>query len=159
MNKQIIIARREEKTINGKNILNIYDSNEVRYTHFIEAKNEGWEDTLQEGETVQVYATEKPNKKNPKYPYRNIYMPRDEEENDEEFSNADIQKIFEKANGNDENPAAFSETDKSERIRWMNSLNNACRLVQGQVVPIDKMNPMQSIVQLANVFYKLEPQI
>ena len=40
----------------------------------------------------------------------------------------------------------------------MNSLNNACRLVQGQVVPIDEMNPMKSIVQLANVFYKLEPQ-
>jgi hypothetical protein len=41
---------------------------------------------------------------------------------------------------------------------WMNSLNNACRLVQGQVIPIDEMNPMKSIVQLANVFYKLEPQ-
>ena len=156
MTKNITIARREEKTINGRDILNIYDSNGVRYTHFIEARNEGWEDTLQEGATVRVFAIEKPNKKNPKYPYRNIYMPRDSEENDEPFSNTDIQNIFE--NGEEGKPAAVSEIDKSERIRWMNSLNNACRLVQGQVVPIDEMNPMQSIVQLANVFYKLEPQ-
>ncbi len=158
MNTQITIAQREEKTINGRNILNIYDESGIRYTHFIEAKNEGWEETLQEGATVQVYATEKPNKKNPKYPYRNIYMPRNEEEYEEEFTGEDIQNIFEKANGNDEKPAIDSEADKSERIRWMNSLNNACRLVQGQVIPINETNPMQSIVQLANVFYKLEPQ-
>ena len=62
MNTKITIARREEKTINGRDILNIFDSNGVRYTHFIEAKNEGWEETLQEGNTVQVYVTEKPNK-------------------------------------------------------------------------------------------------
>ena len=158
MNTQITIAKREEKTINGRNILNIYDESGVRYTHFIEAKNEGWEETLQEGATVKVYTVEKPNKKNPKYPYRNIYMPKNEEENEEEFTSEDIQNIFEKANGNDEKPAIISETDKSERIRWMNSLNNACRLVQGQVIPINEANPMQSIVQLANVFYKLEPQ-
>ena len=118
MNTKIIIARREEKTINGRDILNIYDSNGVRYTHFIEARNEGWEDTLQEGVTVRVYATEKPNKKNPKYPYRNIYMPRDVEEEGESLTSSDIQEIFEKANGNDEKPAAFNETYKSERIRW-----------------------------------------
>lgn len=40
----------------------------------------------------------------------------------------------------------------------MNSLNNACRLVQGQVIMVDEVNPMKSIVQLANVFYKLESQ-
>ena len=157
MTKNITIARREEKTINGRNILNIYDSNGVRYTHFIEARNEGWEETLQDGATVRVYVTEKPNKKNPKYPYRNIYMPRDEEE-DALLSKSDIDEIFEKAEGNGEQPAAGNETDKSERIRWMNSLNNACRLVQGQVMPIDEMDPMKSIVQLANRFYKLEPQ-
>ena len=83
-------------------------------------------------------------------------MPRDEE--DALLSKSDIDDIFEKANGNDEKPTAGSEPDKSERIRWMNSLNNACRLVQGQVIPIDEMNPMKSIVQLANVFNKLEPQ-
>lgn len=158
MNKKITIAQREEKTIKGRDILNIYDESGIRYTHFIEASNEGWEDTLQEGATVRVYTVEKPNKMNPKYPYRNIYMPRDEEENEEELTGEDIQNIFEKANGNDEKPATISETDKSERIRWMNSLNNACRLVQGQVIPINETNPMQSIVQLANVFYKLEPQ-
>ena len=158
MTKTITIAKREQKTINGKNILNIFDSNGVRYTHFIEPINEGWEETLQEGATVQVYATEKRNPKNPKYPYRNIYMPRDEEEEGETLNSSDIQEIFEKANGNDEKPAAGNETDKSERIRWMNSLNNACRLVQGQVMPIDEMDPMKSIVQLANRFYKLEPQ-
>ncbi len=156
MTKTITIARREEKTINGRNILNIYDESGVRYTHFIEAKNEGWEETLQEGETVQVYVTEKPNKKNPKYPYRNIYMPRDEE--GALLSKSDIDEIFEKANCTDEKPTEIHEADKSERIRWMNSLNNACRLVQGQVIPINETNPMQSIVQLANVFYKLEPQ-
>ena len=157
MTKNITIAQREEKTINGRDILNIYDESGVRYTHFIEAKNEGWEEQLQEGNTVQVYATEKRNPKNPKYPYRNIYMPRDEEES-ALLTKADVDEIFEKANGNGEQPAVGSETDKSERIRWMNSLNNACRLVQGQVIPIDEMNPMKSIVQLANVFYKLEPQ-
>ena len=158
MNTTITIAQRERKTINGKDILNINDESGIRYTHFIEARNEGWEETLQVGETVQVYVTEKPNKKNPKYPYRNIYMPRDEKENEEEFTGEDIQNIFEKANGNDEKPATIGETDKSERIRWMNSLNNACRLVQGQVIPINEANPMQSIVQLANIFYKLEPR-
>ena len=79
MTKNITIAQREEKTINGRDILNIYDESGVRYTHFIEAKNEGWEEQLQEGNTVQVYATEKRNPKNPKYPYRNIYMPKEEE--------------------------------------------------------------------------------
>jgi len=157
MTKTITIARREEKTINGKDIINIYDENGVRYTHFIEPINEGWEDQLQEGATVRVFAIEKPNKKNPKYPYRNIYMPRDEEES-ELLTKSDIDEIFEKADDNGEKPAEVREADKSERIRWMNSLNNACRLVQGQVVSIDEMNPMQSIVQLANVFYKLEPQ-
>ncbi len=158
MNTQITIARREEKTINGRNILNIYDESGVRYTHFIEAKNEGWEETLQEGATVRVYTVEKQNKKNPKYPYRNIYMPREEEENGEEFTNEDIQDIFEKVNDNEEKPAIISEADKSERIRWMNSLNNACRLIQGQVIPTNETNPMQSIVQLANLFNNLEPQ-
>ncbi len=157
MNTKITIARREEKTINGRDILNIWDTNGVRYTHFIEPISEGWEGTLQEGSTVRVYVTEKPNKKNPKYPYRNIYMPREDVE-DALLTKSDIDDIFEKANGNDEKPATGSEADKSERIRWMNSLNNACRLVQGQVVPIDEMNPMKSIVQLANVFNKLEPQ-
>ena len=157
MTKNITIARREEKTINGRDILNIWDTNGVRYTHFIEALNGGWEGELQEGNTVQVYATEKRNPKNSKYPYRNIYMPKDEEAS-ELLTKTDIDEIFEKANSTDEKPAAFNETDKSERIRWMNSLNNACRLVQGQVIPINEMDPMKSIVQLANVFYKLEPQ-
>ena len=157
MNTKITIARREQKTINGKDIINIYDENGIRYTHFIEQVNEGWEEQLQEGNTVQVYTTEKRNPKNPKYPYRNIYMPRDEEES-ALLTKSDIDEIFENANGTGEKPAAFNEADKSERIRWMNSLNNACRLVQGQVIPIDEMNPMKSIVQLANVFNKLEPQ-
>ncbi len=39
MNTKITIARREEKTINGRDILNIWDTNGVRYTHFIEARN------------------------------------------------------------------------------------------------------------------------
>ena len=157
MTKTITIAKREQKTINGKNILNIFDSNGVRYTHFIEPINEGWEETLQEGNNVRVYATEKPNKKNPKYPYRNIYMPKDEEEG-ELLTKSDIDNIFDKADDNNGKLVATDEKDKSERIRWMNSLNNACRLVQGQVMPINETNPMQSIVQLANVFYKLEPQ-
>ena len=134
-----------------------YDSNGVRYTHFIDAMNEGWDEQLKEGNTVQVYATEKRNPKNPKYPYRNIYRPRDEEE-DALLTKSDIDDIFEKADDNGGKLTATDETDKSERIRWMNSLNNACRLVQGQVVPINETNPMQSIVQLANVFNKLEPQ-
>ena len=157
MTKTITVARREEKTINGNDILNIWDTNGVRYTHFIEARNEGWEDTLQEGATIQVYVTEKPNKKNPKYPYRNIYKPRDEEEG-ALLSKSDIDEIFDQADDKGGKIVATDEKDKSERIRWMNSLNNACRLVQGQVMPIDEMNPMKSIVQLANVFYKLEPQ-
>jgi hypothetical protein len=157
MIKTITIARREEKTINGRDILNIWDTNGTRYTHFIDPENEGWDETLQEGETVQVYVTEKPNKKNPKYPYRNIYMPRDGEEG-ALLTKSDIDDIFDKADDNGGKLVATDEKDKSERIRWMNSLNNACRLVQGQVVPIDEMNPMKSIVQLANVFYKLEPQ-
>ena len=82
------------------------------------------------------------------------------------MSKSDIDDIFEKAEDTDEKPQAghvedkpvYNENDKNERIRWMNSLNNACRLVQGQVVPINETNPMKSIVQLANVFYKLEPQ-
>ena len=156
MTKTITIARREEKTINGRDILNIYDSNGVRYTHFIDAMNEGWDEQLQEGNTVQVYATEKRNPKNPKYPYRNIYMPKDEEES--LLSKSDIDEIFDKADNNGGKLAVTDENGKSERIRWMNSLNNACRMVQGQVIPINEMDPMKSIVQLANVFYKLEPQ-
>ena len=157
MNTTMTIARREEKNISGKDIINIYDENGVRYTHFIEPTNEGWEESLQEGKTVHVYATEKPNRKNPKYPYRNIYMPR-EEDKDALLTKSDIDEIFDKADDNNGKLVASDEQDKSERIRWMNSLNNACRLVQGQVMPIDEMNPMKSIVQLANVFYKLEPQ-
>ena len=165
MNTTITIARREEKTINGRDIINIYDENGVRYTHFIDARNEGWEESLQEGETVRVFAVKKRNPKNPKYPYRNIYKPR-EDEPEALMSKSDIDEIFEKAGETDELSQAghvedepvTAEIDKNERIRWMNSLNNACRLIQGQVIQFDESNPMNSIVQLANVIYRLEPQ-
>jgi len=155
MTKTIIISRREENTVNGKDILNIWDENDIRYTHFIEPRNEGWEEMLQEGNRIRVYATEKENPNNPKYPYRNIYKPL-EQEDDEPMTDtgnqapAQIRRI--------EEEARKGETEKSEQIRWMNSLNNACRLVQGQVIGVDNRNPMNSIVQLANVLYKLEPQ-
>ncbi len=153
MTKTLTIARREEKNISGRNILNIWDSEGIRHTHFIEAENEGWEEMLQEGNTIRVYATEKANPKNPKYPYRNIYKPLEEE-----TPTIDTDDQTPEQTGRIEEEPLTSEADKSERIRWMNSLNNACRLVQGQVMPINQANPMQSIVQLANVFYKLEPQ-
>ena len=165
MNTQITIAKREEKNINGRDIINIYDGNGVRFTHFINPENEGWEESLQEGETVRVFAIKKHNSKNPKYPYRNIYKPR-EEETDALMTKSDIDDIFEKAEDTDEKPQAghvedkpvYNENDKNERIRWMNSLNNACRLIQGQVIEYNPQKPMNSIVQLANVIYKLEPQ-
>ncbi len=165
MNTQITIARREEKTINGRDIVNIYDENGVRYTHFIDPVNEGWEDSLQEGETIRVFAVKKQNPKNPKYPYRNIYKPR-EDGPETLMSKSDIDVIFGNAEETDEKPQSghiedepvTAEIDKNERIRWMNSLNNACRLIQGQVIQFDENNPMNSIVQLANVIYKLEPQ-
>lgn len=153
MTKTITIARREENTVNGRDILNIWDENGIRYTHFIESRNEGWEEMLQEGNKIRVYATEKENPKNQKYPYRNIYKPL---EDDEPMTNMEDQKPGQ--TGQIEEEARNGESEKSERIRWMNSLNNACRLVQGQVIGVDTRNPMNSIVQLANVLYKLEPQ-
>ena len=156
MNTTITIARREEKTINGKDIINIYDENGVRYTHFIDPVNEGWEESLQEGETIRVFAIKKRNSKNPKYPYRNIYKPRTEEGDDEPIFSSDEDN--QQQAGHVEDTPTTSEIDKNERIRWMNSLNNACRLIQGQVIQFDESNPMNSIVQLANVIYKLEPQ-
>lgn len=156
MNTQITIAKREEKNINGKDIINIYDKNGVRFTHFINPDNEGWEDSLQEGETVRVFAIKKHNQKNPKYPYRNIYKPRTEETDEEPVLTFEEQT--QQQAGHIEDTPIADESNKNERIRWMNSLNNACRLIQGQVIQFDKRNPMKSIVQLANVMYKLEPQ-
>ena len=156
MNTQITIAKREEKNINGRDIINIYDENGVRFTHFIDPSNEGWEDSLQEGETVQVFAIKKHNQKNPKYPYRNIYKPRTEE-TDEEPVETFEEEIRQQSEHIEDTPIA-DESNKNERIRWMNSLNNACRLIQGQVIEYNPQNPMNSIVQLANVIYKLEPQ-
>ena len=156
MNTQITIAKREEKNINGKDIINIYDENGVRYTHFIDPNTEGWEESLQEGETVQVFAIEKPNQKNPKYPYRNIYKPREEDTEDEPV--VTFEEEAQQQAGHVEDRPVTDEHNKNERIRWMNSLNNACRLIQGQVIQFDKRNPMNSIVSLANVMYKLEPQ-
>lgn len=156
MNTQITIAKREEKNINGKDIINIYDENGVRFTHFINPDNEGWEDSLQEGETVRVFAIKKHNQKNPKYPYRNIYKPRTEETDEEPVLTFEEQT--QQQAGHIEDTPIADESNKNERIRWMNSLNNACRLIQGQVIQFDKRNPMKSIVQLANVMYKLEPQ-
>ena len=156
MNTQITIAKREEKNINGKDIINIYDENGVRFTHIINPDNEGWEDSLQEGETVRVFAIKKHNQKNPKYPYRNIYKPRTEETDEEPVLTFEEQT--QQQAGHIEDTPIADESNKNERIRWMNSLNNACRLIQGQVIQFDKRNPMKSIVQLANVMYKLEPQ-
>jgi len=156
MNTQITIAKREEKNINGRDIINIYDENGVRFTHFIDPSNEGWEDSLQEGETVQVFAIKKHNQKNPKYPYRNIYKPRTEE-TDEEPVETFEEEIRQQSEHIEDTPIA-DESNKNERIRWMNSLNNACRLIQGQVIEYNPQKPMNSIIQLANVIYKLEPQ-
>ena len=155
MNTQITIAKREEKNINGRDIINIYDENGVRFTHFINPENEGWEESLQEGETVRVFAIKKANQKNPKYPYRNIYKPRTEDTEDEPVFT--LEEETQQTGHIEETPIA-DEHNKNERIRWMNSLNNACRLIQGQVIQFDKRNPMNSIVSLANVMYKLEPQ-
>ena len=156
MNTQITIAKREEKNINGRDIINIYDENGVRFTHFINPENEGWEESLQEGETVQVFAIEKPNQKNPKYPYRNIYKPRTEDTNDEPVET--FEEESQQQAGHIEDRPIADESNKNERIRWMNSLNNACRLIQGQVIEYNPQKPMNSIIQLANVIYKLEPQ-
>jgi hypothetical protein len=145
MTKTITIARREQKTINGRDILNIWDKAGVRYTHFIEPKNEGWEEMLQIGNQIRVDATEKENPNNPKYPYRNIYKPKGGEE------------VAVIESPRPEESATDAEMERSDKIRWMNSLNNACRLAQGQVVLIDRKNPINSIVQLANVLYKVEP--
>ena len=156
MNTQITIARREEKNINGRDIINIYDENGVRHTHFIDPVNDGWEESLQEGETVRVFAIKKRNPKNPKYPYRNIYKPRTEEGDDEPVFT--LEEETQQQAGHIEDTPITDENNKNERIRWMNSLNNACRLIQGQVIEYNPQNPMNSIVQLANVIYKLEPQ-
>jgi len=155
MNTQITIAKREEKNINGRDIINIYDENGVRFTHFINPENEGWEESLQEGETVRVFAIKKANQKNPKYPYRNIYKPRTEDIEEEPVFTLEEET---QQTGHIEDRPVTDEHNKNERIRWMNSLNNACRLIQGQVIQFDKRNPMNSIVSLANVMYKLEPQ-
>ena len=104
-----------------------------------------------------MYATEKENPKNPNYPFRNIYKPR-EEETDALITKAEVDDIIDGADNSGGKSVIADENNTSERIRWMNSLNNACRLVQGQVITVDEVNPMKSIVQLANVFYKLEPQ-
>jgi hypothetical protein len=156
MNTQITIAKREEKNINGRDIINIYDENGVRFTHFIDPGNEGWEESLQEGETVRVFAIKKHNSKNPKYPYRNIYKPRTEEADDEPVET--FEEELRQQSGHVDDTPITAEADKNERIRWMNSLNNACRLIQGQVIEYNPQKPMNSIVQLANVIYKLEPQ-
>ena len=156
MNTTIKIAKREEKNINGRDIINIYDENGVRFTHFIDLSNEGWEESLQEGETVRVFAIKKHNSKNPKYPYRNIYKPRTEEGDEEPVETFEEQT--QQQSGHIEDTPITAEADKNERIRWMNSLNNACRLIQGQVIEYNPQKPMNSIIQLANVIYKLEPQ-
>ena len=156
MNTQITIAKREEKNINGRDIINIYDENGVRFTHFINPENEGWEDSLQEGETVRVFAIKKHNSKNPKYPYRNIYKPRTDDLDEEPVETFEEQT--QQQSGHVEDTPITAEADKNERIRWMNSLNNACRLIQGQVIEYNPQKPMNSIIQLANVIYKLEPQ-
>ena len=156
MNTQITIAKREEKNINGRDIINIYDENGVRFTHFIDPVNEGWEESLQEGETVRVFAIKKRNPKNPKYPYRNIYKPRTEETDEEPVET--FEEELRQQSGHVEDTPITAEADKNERIRWMNSLNNACRLIQGQVIEYNPQKPMNSIIQLANVIYKLEPQ-
>ena len=156
MNTQITIAKREEKNINGRDIINIYDENGVRFTHFINPDNEGWEESLQEGETVRVFAIKKHNSKNPKYPYRNIYKPRTDDVDEEPVET--FEEEIQQQSGHVEDTPITAEADKNERIRWMNSLNNACRLIQGQVIEYNPQKPMNSIIQLANVIYKLEPQ-
>ncbi|MFC1574260.1 hypothetical protein ACFL30_03670 [Candidatus Latescibacterota bacterium] len=104
----------------------------------------------------KVFAIKKCNQKNPKYPYRNIYKPRTEETDEEPVFTLE-EETQQQAGHIDDTPIT-DENNKNERIRWMNSLNNACRLIQGQVIQFDESNPMNSIIQLANVIYKLEPQ-
>ena len=156
MNTQITIARREHKNINAKDIISSYDENGVRFTNLINPDNDGCDDILQEDQPDRVFAIKKHNQKNPKYPYRNIYKPRTEETDEEPVLTFEEQT--QQQAGHIEDTPIADESNKNERIRWMNSLNNACRLIQGQVIQFDKRNPMKSIVQLANVMYKLEPQ-
>lgn len=104
----------------------------------------------------RVFAIKRRNPKNPKYPYRNIYKPRTKEADDEPILSSDENN--QQQSGHVEDTPITAEAYKNERIRWMNSLNNACRLIQGQVIEYNPQKPMNSIIQLANVICKLEPQ-
>lgn len=68
----IKITSVEEKVINNKPIVNVVDENGTRYTHWVDTRNNGWENHLKTGVTMPVFYTEKPNPNNPQYPYRNI---------------------------------------------------------------------------------------
>jgi len=69
----IQIVNKEEKIVNDKQVITVTGLDGNKYTHWVDAANKGWEQNLKVGSSIQAYLSEKPNPRNPRYPYKNIY--------------------------------------------------------------------------------------
>jgi len=176
MNGQLLfitIQKHETKVSdNGKYRIIVTDTNNRKYTHFVNEDDGNWAKCLtNDGSKVYVYVTEKPNPRNAKYPFKNIYKPNDPITTTAQ--NEPASDIPDWLKNNPVPPEGFFEesppeqaqkehvpyiSDKDIKIRWMNSITNATHVV-AELIDIKKHGEPEIknlLINYANFFNDLE---
>ena len=151
----LIKITRIESVARGEHIImNVWDSNNIKYSYYVDEKNADFTKRIILGATICVHVVEKENPKNAKYPYRNIY-PGKQEDLKESAPLSPIQpepptELIPPNNG--------KYISKDEKIRWMNSINNAIHLLSHlgfKKNDVEKVKPL--IVEFSNFLNNLKP--
>ncbi|MCD6379664.1 hypothetical protein J7M07_04385 [bacterium] len=122
--KHVWIEIKEVAEKEGKNGIyySVKGTDGRTYNHFPNEEDGNWSNNLKAGKKVYVYLTEKENPRNKKYPFRNIYPPREKPASRSSAESTSLQAA--------DRGSAWGQFDgdKSQQIRWMNALNNASHL-------------------------------
>lgn len=160
--KSLTITEKVEAT--GKYKLKCSDGR--YYTYFFpepDKKKPGedaWVAMIKPGATMNFDIVEKPNPKG-KFPYRNVYMPR--EPTQQGYITAVTQTQAHQPPASPQLPyeppqPATKLNDTDKKIRWMNSLTNATNLLMKQETKgLTKGTIFALMLEYANAYYTAEP--
>lgn len=176
----MLLNIKEHKTIlsdNGQARIEVKDVHNKKFTHFINEEDGTWSKQLtDDGKQVYVYMMEKPNPKYPKFPYRNIYKPRDDaplvpttDSKGIPVSPAPVLPdaapepppgFFDQAQPPVEEPKKY-RTDKDIEIRWQLSEKCSAWIVAAIIQRSKELMKEQEIknyaLEYANYFNSIEP--
>ncbi len=157
---QIPIVKHETLIGDDKKIrVCVWDDQKRKYTHFVNEEKDGdWSEHLkQDGKMVTVFMIEKPNPINDKFPYRNIYKPKEEAKATADSSPLKEPDYLKEKPPEIEHIPANKWDEKDIKIRWMNALNNAVQIVLGlDLKKLGQPEIFNYILTYANFFNTVE---